>query len=345
MFNRTGRAPRLRSAVFGGIGALVAAVLGASVAQAQTSYSSGSFPGPSVSAHPLAIILAKGYDKKNGYSLDWQIRTTGAAFYNDLFTGVYNGILFSGLDVMAKQYNKGVPIRIVSGSAAYPWPVVVRADSGINKISDLRGKTVGFPKVSYIWAYLTLVLKHHGLDIDKDVKVINLNIIQAINLLERGDYDAATVLTGQTIDLFSKAPGKFRVLFFPDDEVAKILGRGRMYQATAMRADFIDKNPQVVKGVLQSVREAQALLDNDIEEAIKILGPKTKITGAQGSGGASLKEHVVRSMYKDGFAGRTMRWFAVPAKDLKDIFMAEFQIYKDLGIIEKVPDEGIFHLN
>ena len=188
-----------------------------------------------------------------------------------------------------------------------------------------------------------LVLKQHGIDIKKDLDVQNVNIIQAGALLERGEYDATMMLFTHAIILDHKAPGTFKVLMYPDDEVAKILGREKMYQVTAMRADWLDSNPGVEKGVMRSLEQAQEFLDNNIAEAVKVLAPKTTITGGQGSGGSNLPEYVVRAMYETGFAGRKMKWSAISAKDLKRKLLAEFQMYKDIGLIDKVPDEGLFH--
>ena len=60
----------------------------------------GSFPGPSISSHPLAVIKAVGLDKENGWELEWHVRTTAAAWANDYYTGVYHGLNFSGINYL-----------------------------------------------------------------------------------------------------------------------------------------------------------------------------------------------------------------------------------------------------
>ena len=303
----------------------------------------GSFPGPSISSHPLAVIKAAGLDKQNGWELEWNVRTTAAAWANDYYTGVYEGLNFSGINYLVTQYNKGTPIRIVGGSAAYPWPMMVRADSGINTIKDLRGKVVGISPASYSWAYMHAVFADAGMDMNKDVKIVKANIIQAVNLLERGEYDATMPLYSQAIILNKKAPGVFKVLLWPDVEVARILGRDRMYQVLTMREDWLKANPGGGAAVLKTFVDTQKLLESDINKAIELLGPKTIIgSGGVASGGSNLPEYVVRAMYETGFFGRKMEWFGVPAKDLKAVWMEEMKLYKNAGLIKKLPDEGIF---
>ena len=319
---------------------LFAAVVSQSAVAQKAGFSS--FPGPSISAHPMAVIKGAGLDKKNGWELEWNVRTTAASWANDFYTGVYNGLHFSGINYLATQYNKGTPIRIVGGSSTYPWPLMVKADSGINSVKDLKGKVVGLSPASYNWAYMYAVFRDAGMDMDKDVKVAKANIIQAASLLERGDYDAAMPLFSQAVILNNKAPGKFKVLLWPDVEVARILGRDRMYQVITMREDWLKANPGKSTAILNTLKDTQKLLESDIDKAIKYLSPKTVISSGKGSGGASLPEYVVRTMYETGFFGRKMHWYGVPAKELKGVLMEEMKLYKDAGLIKEVADEGIF---
>ena len=301
-----------------------------------------SFPGPSISSHSLAVIKAAGLDKKNGWELEWHVRTTAAAWANDFYTGVYQGLNFAGINYLVTQYNKGTPIRIVGGSASYPWPLMVRADSGINSVKDLRGKVVGLTPASYNWAYMYAIFRDAGMDMNKDVKIAKANIIQAASLFDRGEYDAAMPLLSQAVILNNKAPGKYKVLLWPDTEVARILGRDSMYQVLTMREDWLKANPGGGAAVLKSIADAQRLLESDINLAIKLLGPKTVISSGTASGGSNLPDYVVRAMYEKGFFGRTMKWHGIPAKDLKSVLLEEMKLYKEAGLIKKVANEGIF---
>ncbi len=324
---------------------LVAAVAMASLApQSVAGPKAGlsSFPGPSISSHVLAVIKAAGLDTKNGWELEWHVRTTAAAWANDYYTGVYEGLNFSGINYLVTQYNKGTPIRIVGGSAAYPWPLMVRTDSGIDSVKDLRGKVVGLSPASYSWAYMYAIFREAGLDMDKDVKIIKANIIQAVNLLERGEYDATMPLLSQAIILDNKAPGKFKVLLWPDTEVARILGRDRMYQVLTMRADWLEANPGGGAAVLKTLADAQAVLSSDIDQAVKLLGPKTVISGGTASGGSNLPDYVVRAMYEKGFFGRKMEWFGIPASELKNVWLEEMKLYRDAELITELPNDGLF---
>ena len=303
-----------------------------------------SFPGPSISAHPMAIIKAQKLDEKNGWALDWQIRTTFTPWVNDFLSGAYQGLHFAGINYLVTNYNNGAPIRIVGASAAYPWPLIVKTSAGINSLKDLKGKRVGVPKASYVWAYLRAVMVRDGLDPEKDLKVDNVDILQAIQLVERGDFDAAMPLLEHTIALEKNQPGVYKILMFPDQEVAKMLGRDRMYQVLTMRADWLAANKGGGAKVLKTLADAQAFVTSDIAAAVKVLEPKTVVSGGAGSGGAALEPYIIETMYKAGFHGRTMSWYGIPAKDILAQLKAELKLYLDAGMIDKLPDDSIFHI-
>ena len=311
-------------------------------ALAQSKLGTPSFPGPSMSAHPLPIIQSQGLDKKNGWKHEWNVRTSAAAYLNDFYTNVYGALHVSGVNYIAKNYNKGTPIRIIGASLVFPYPVMVREGGGINSIADLKGKTMGVPKGSYIFAYLTAVLKHHGIDPEKDIKLQNVPIIQALQLFDRGDFDAVLVSPSPAVKLVDKAPGKYKVLFFPDDEVAKMLGVKNMYLIFVAHKDWLEANPGMSSKLLATMNDVQSFIDGNPAKAQEILAPKTQITSGMGSGGASMEPLMFAKMYRDGFFGRKMRWLGIPVKDVKEQLKKEFQLYKDVGMIDKIPDDGIF---
>ena len=327
---------------------VAAAVVGATAAfattsvLAQTKLGTPSFPGPSMSAHPLPIIHANKLDEKNGWKHEWNVRTSAAAYLNDFYTNVYGGLHVSGVNYIAKNYNKGTPIRIIGASMIFPYPVMVREGGGINSIADLRGKTMGVPKGSYIYAYLNAVLKHHGIDPEKDIKLENVPIIQALQLFDRGDYDAVLVSPSPAVKLVNEAPGKYKVLFFPDDELAKILGVKNMHLIFVAHKDWLEANPGMAPKLLATMNDVQSYIDDNPAQAQEILSPKTKITSGMGSGGASMSPLMFEKMYRDGFFGRKIRWLGIPVSDVKEQLKKEFQLYKDVGMIDKIPDDGIF---
>ena len=318
------------------------AALAGTPAMAQPTLGTPSFPGPSMSAHPLPIIQTQKLDERHGWKHEWNVRTSAAAYLNDFYTNVYGALHVSGVNYIAKNYNRGTPIRIIGASMVFPYPVMVREGGGIETIADLKGKTMGVPMGSYIYAYLTAVLKHHGIDPDNDIKLENVPIMQAIQLFDRGDFDAVLVSPSPAVKLVDNAPGKYKVLFFPDDEVAKMLGVENMYLIFVAHKDWLEANPGMAPKLLATMNDVQAFIDSDPAAAQEIMAPKTTITGGMGSGGASMEPLMFEKMYRDGFFGRKIRWLGIPVAEVKEQLKNEFQLYKDVGMIDKIPDDDIF---
>ncbi|MGR9074408.1 MAG: ABC transporter substrate-binding protein, partial [Gammaproteobacteria bacterium] len=67
------------------------------------------------------------------------------------------------------------------------------ARPGIRSIGELKGGTVGFPFGSSVDVTLRLLLKQHGLDPDKDVKLVNLEVGDVPSVFRAGNVDAALV--------------------------------------------------------------------------------------------------------------------------------------------------------
>ncbi|MBM3511202.1 MAG: ABC transporter substrate-binding protein [Alphaproteobacteria bacterium] len=340
-FDTRGFAGRLALALAAVAAAVVAA--GAVAAQSLPTLGSASFPGPSMSSQPIPIIKGLKLDEKNGWNLDWNVRTTAAAYLNDYYTNVYSGLHVSGVNYLAANYNKGTPVRIVGGTLVFPYAVMAKADGPVKSMADLKGKSLGSPKASYIHAYVLAVLKSLKIDPDKEIKIENIDILQSAALLDRGDFDAVVVPAEYAVRLDQQAPGKFKPIAFPDKDVAKMLGVEEMYLVFTVHADWLKANPGKVKGLLTTMAEVQKFIDTNPTEAKRLLAPRTDISGGKGTGGANLDEAIFKAMYQDGYFGRKMKWVGIPIKDLKAQLKKEFELYKEIGMIDKIPDDGIFH--
>jgi ABC-type nitrate/sulfonate/bicarbonate transport system substrate-binding protein len=289
------------------------------------------------SAHSKIWIRHNQLDQKYGWLLDWEVRNTVEAYYGDFNTGVYPCIDLAGLNVLANLYNKGVPFQMVQASFSQVVPLVARADANIRTVADLKGKRIGSDRTSFISAYLRAYLRTNGLDIEKDVQFVNVNLLQALPRLQRGDFDAATLQLEHILPVL-QAGAKDLVIFAEiAGEFAKALGVSRTYQYMAVRRDWLAANPAVVPAVMKSYADMAAFIKSDTAAAVALLEP------APGKGGAGLPKELGMVSYGTGIAGgRTNIWTSIPVAEIKLQIRAELAFYKEIGFIEKVPDDGFF---
>lgn len=328
------RASLLSGAVLGA-GPLLAAC-GRGEGGGGAAVSAASFPGPSISAHSLSLVQTGGLAEKHGWELDWQTRSTAAAYYNDLIQGGYHYIPFGGADVYARLYNEGAPIKIALASLDYHYPLVAKADSGITSLEDLRGKRVGLPSASYINAQFRVVAQSQGLDVDADSDVAELDIFTAPELLRRGDYDVVPLLFEHTLQMELEEPGGLNVIMSIPGEFGRLLGHdGPAPTYIAVRSDWLEDNTETFGRVADAHAELETFIQDEHDEVIGILSRPME------DGGADLDADIAELAYYSGYEGMRTRWYATPATEVRDQLMQEFEAYVDAGLLDSVPDEGI----
>jgi ABC-type nitrate/sulfonate/bicarbonate transport system substrate-binding protein len=296
-----------------------------------------SFPGPSISSHSKVIITKNGFDKKNGWDLRWEVRPTTEAYLNDFVNGAYESIDFAGLNQFANLFNKGVPLKIVQATVHWPVPVVVRTDSGIKSIAELKGKRIAVGRASFTYAYVNMALRSAGIDLEKDTTYSSVDFFQALPRLQRGDFDAAVLLFEHAIKLMQDAPKDFRILFDASKEFAKSLGVERCYQYQAVRTDWLQKNGGSVAKVIATYNDVAQFFASKPAEAVKLLAQPTA------NGGANLAEGIGTVEYVTGtLEGLKTIHVSKTAAQLKREITLEMEAYLRLGLIEKIPAESIF---
>jgi TRAP transporter TAXI family solute receptor len=109
--------------------------------------------------------------------------------------------------------------------------VLTTDDSGIEKILDLRGKRVGLGKQGSRERRSAIeILENAGLDIEKDIEVVNVGTVDAPGMLEDGRIEAWFVTSEHPNDKVKKATTLSRnVRFVPITNVASLLRRRPYY--------------------------------------------------------------------------------------------------------------------
>jgi len=198
---------------------------------------------------PWAIALEKGLLKKQGLDIDGFIGSTGGG--TTVRNMMASGMPFAEMAVPAAiaAIQSGVDMKIVYGAVNnmgdLAW--LVRKDSPIKKMSDLKGKKVGFtqPK-STTEMVLRMILQSQKLT--NDVTVLPTGGIGAgVVALDQGAIDAAPVEE----PLLLKDADKYRVLFRVNDFLPNLT-----WSVGVTTPDFLKSHPEVVHKLVQARREA-----------------------------------------------------------------------------------------
>ena len=141
--------------------------------------------------------------------------------------------------------------------------ILIRDDSGITSVEDLKGKKIGLTIGSTSQNCVQKILAKAGLDINEDVELINITVGDAQIVLTSGDVDAVAIWEPSV----SRLAALDGVSILADGGEAGFLGMNIVFA----RKEFVDQNPDIVKVYLQQYWRATKAFEENPEEFIPML--------------------------------------------------------------------------
>ncbi len=217
--------------------------------------------GVSANGMPFAVAMEKGYFKEEGLNITGIITSAGGgtSLRNMLAGNVPYGEVNPGVVINAIQ--QGADLKIISDNALtvaeFAW--VVKADSPIKTLKDIKGKKIGYTNPrSTSQALARMVAQAAGFK-PEDIEIVRTGGFgEGVAALESGLIDIAPL----TEPLWSKYKDKYRViataadLLPPLDNVVGVTTETQM----AARGDFI-------RGVIRARRKAVQFMKANPDEA------------------------------------------------------------------------------
>jgi NitT/TauT family transport system substrate-binding protein len=154
----------------------------------------------------------------------------------------------------------------------YSEAFLVRKDSRIATIADLKGKRIGAaPSGSTLETALRIMLTKNGLVAKRDYTLVETNDVSMAALLEEGKIDIGPVLMPLTDQMLST--GKYEVLFRAKDALS-----ASQYLFLAGRSAFVDKNRSKLNDFFEDhVRAMRWFMDPaNRNEALQLIGAYIK---------------------------------------------------------------------
>jgi ABC-type nitrate/sulfonate/bicarbonate transport system substrate-binding protein len=175
-----------------------------------------------------------------------------------------NGVVGGNL----KAYIVAQHVYEKPGGFSVYWAVM--EDSPIKKIADLKGKTVGISVLGGgTYGPFAMLLKKNGVDPDKDIKLVETSFSISEDALRQGRVDAVNM--NQPFAARAEAKGGTRKLFSLSEEMPNIV-----HILEACRADFVDKNPELVKAYVRDITAGMKKALANREETLKVVSEVLK---------------------------------------------------------------------
>lgn len=230
---------------------------------------------------PVFVAVEKGWFTealgKVGYKMDRREIPVGPAVAEAMAANQID-IGQLGMAVIVTAAGRGLPAKIVVNTGIAGEGVVVRADAGIAKMADLRGKTVAIPAKGNMQDFIVRRgLERAGLDPTKDVKFIEVAAPDQKQALMAKHVDAITLWEPLVTDAVLSG-GKLLASgqeIYPDHDNDTI----------SATTQTISTHPEAVRAIVQTVVRAQQWVMDNPDEAktisAKYLGlPRATIDAA-----------------------------------------------------------------
>ncbi|MCO7174868.1 aliphatic sulfonate ABC transporter substrate-binding protein [Sporolactobacillus kofuensis] len=208
--------------------------------------------------------------KKKGISLSWHQFSSTTDMMNAV--GVSNGIDFGGGGATANIFAQASGKKFVK-VAAQDWishgsAILVRANSSIKSVADLKGKTVAVTKGSAQQYLLVSALKQAGMKYS-DIKPLYIQPSEALAAFKKGgQFDAWAIWDPITAQ--AQASTKTRVIADNGSVFGKEAGlqTAPYYFATP---SLVKNHPDVVKIILDELSKAGKWAKKNPEASAKLL--------------------------------------------------------------------------
>lgn len=220
---------------------------------------------------------------------------------------------YTGVTIAAIARSKGQPIVMVASSAGKGTAIIVGTKTSVQKVEDLKGKTIGQVVGGIQDVQLREQLRMVGLSM-KDVNPIAISFADLPAALQNGSIDA--FCGGEPASTKTIEDGYGRLLKYPYDTPVGTINAGILtHEAT------VQSNPDMIKAFVGAHRDAVTRLRGNLDEAAE-LGNK--------NWGFPL------GISRKALDNVDLRWV------IDDSFLSDLGNYmarmKDLGIIASVPD-------
>ncbi|MBV8849811.1 MAG: ABC transporter substrate-binding protein [Methylobacteriaceae bacterium] len=268
---------------------------------------------PAVTWLPVRVAKDKGIFQKHGLDVSLTL-IQNLSLLPGAVGKQFDFAASTGPDLL-KAVASGLDVAAVAGEVFetkdnMTTQIVVRGDSPIKTLADLKGKIVGTPSLGAI-IHVSLLhwLKKEGID-TSTIRAVEVPFPAMADQLKAGRIDAA-----EMIDPFSRqmiAAGGRSL----GDPVLSV-GDDVLFPFWISERSWAEKNPAILKAWIMSLEEAKAFIDANPEEARVVLSDYTKLPPA-----------VVREIPFPNYR------FRITAKDLAvwvDVLKSLGQLSADLG--------------
>ena len=185
-------------------------------------------------------------------------------------------VLIGGPTIFVKLAQQGVPVRIIGSGFTLADLVIFAKDPKIKSLADLKGKQLAIDMGGSQYQVVKIYCAAKGIDLGKDITVVNANFAVARAQLEAGRVDAALVIE-PLASIITKQHADWHSIFNGAEGWKEITGEAGWEIVPAMRADSIKRVPKAPQMLLAALQDTAAEFENNTAAADKIANETLKL--------------------------------------------------------------------
>jgi len=222
---------------------------------------------------PVWVGIERGIFKRHGFDVEWRFIGKSMDRLNAISSGEAQFASLGEIAMLSAMAQGNRRFYWVGNQDIAPGFEGLVARPGITSFKELKGKSIGFPFGSSVDITCRMLLRQQGLDPNRDVELVNLEVGDVPAVFRAGNVDAALIwepgfsqlraVEGATVlgmDTDTPVYKKFGTMTGPD---VLILGKS-----------WADADPQRARRFLGAYFEALAWVAEHGEEAIGLVQGK-----------------------------------------------------------------------
>lgn len=221
---------------------------------------------------PYAVAKEKGYFKEIGLDVTGFLTSAGGGttVRNTLASELpYGEVALSAVIAAVQQ---GLELTIVHAGVASVadqiW-ITKKGDERIKTLQDLKGKKLGYSSPKSVTDMITtMMLEDNKLTGQVERRSVG-GIGSGLAALREGGVD----MTYVTQPVWAKEKDNFRPVFNSADWAPRV-----MQTVGVVKTDFLKKNPELIRGIIQARRKGVEFIRTNPDEAAAIMSKEYKIS-------------------------------------------------------------------
>jgi NitT/TauT family transport system substrate-binding protein len=272
------------------------------------------------------VVTEQKLDRKNGFDLVPVNHGTIAADYAAYTTGETD-MGSGGFLVLQKMRSEKVPITAVFTVVPLTDMVIISEDPHVRSISDLKGKTLAADMGSSQYYVLSTYARSIGIELGKDITVIQANPALAREELRAKRVDAA--MTWEPTTTLALGDSKEYRIILHEGAAWKQLAKHPGWELLVlMREQYVQKNPNIVPKIMKAFQEGAQFIKSDPEAADAIAAKNLKLPPGA---------------LKDAITSDRLQYVVRPAYKEKAALDEMFQIAIKTGYMPSTPTNGAIY--